>query len=48
MTPRPPMGSFNFRAPKELVDAAKVKAEVEGKHLSEIIRAALERYVNKK
>lgn len=48
MTPRPPMRSHNIRFTDDLWDAAQAKAVERGETLSEVIRQALERYVNKK
>ena len=45
---RPPMKAKSVRCPDALWDAAQEKADERGEVLSEVIRAALERYVKSK
>lgn len=42
---KPPMIQRNYRVPKALYDAASRRAERDQENLSDVIRAALERYV---
>ena len=44
---RPPMAAKSVRVPDALWLAAQAKADERGEVLSEVIRAALERYVRK-
>ena len=45
---RKPMRPKSLRVPDALWDAAQVKANERGEVLSEVVRAALERYVKRK
>jgi hypothetical protein len=45
MTPRPPRKPRSVKVEDELWEAAKRKADERGEVLSEVIRAALKRYV---
>jgi len=44
---KPPMVQKTYRVPKALYDAAMEAAEEREENLSDVIRAALERYVKK-
>lgn len=48
MSPRVPMRSHNIRVSDKVWAAAQQKAEENGDNLSEVIRAAIERYVKAK
>lgn len=43
---KPPMTQKTYRVPVALYEAAMAKAERDQENLSDIIRAALEKYVN--
>jgi hypothetical protein len=40
--------NISFRVPSDLRDAARVKADERGENVSDVLRAALERYVRSK
>ena len=48
MTPRPPRRPRSVKVEDDLWQAAQAKADSRGEYLSEVIRAALVRYVRSK
>lgn len=46
MTNKPNMAGYHFRAPADLLDAARAKAAERQENLSDVLRAALLDYIS--